>query len=256
MNSTPAIKFAKVGKTFATDAGREVVALDAVDLAIDKGEFVAILGPTGCGKTTLLNLAANLESPTAGRIELGAGLEPGRNMPCVFQSYTLLPWRNLQRNVTFALEMRGMRRRDRAARAAYLLNKVGLEAFGHAYPHELSGGMRQRAAIAQALAVDPQVLLMDEPFGALDDVTRRALQTMIVELWRETGMTVFFVTHNIEEALLVAQRVVVFCPHPGRPILDLPVTLEWPRDTATEDFFAHYARIRKALNTDGGETTQ
>lgn len=247
MNPTNAIAFRGVGKVFVTDADREVVALDSIDLTVTGSEFVAVLGPTGCGKTTLLNLAAGLEQPTSGHIDLAEGLNPGQNIPCVFQSYTLFPWRDVLHNVTFALEMQGVRHRECTCRAVHLLEKVGLQSFQRAYPHELSGGMRQRAAIAQALAINPQILLMDEPFGALDDGTRRTLQTMIVELWQETGMTIVFVTHNIEEALRVAGRVVVLSAHPGRVVLDLPVTLHWPRDTTSEEFFSHYRRIRRGL---------
>ncbi|MBN1676252.1 MAG: ABC transporter ATP-binding protein [Kiritimatiellae bacterium] len=247
------LQLSHMSKTYCSDAGSSVAALDGLDLTVGAGEFVVLIGPTGCGKTTLLNIVAGLDSPDAGEVRRANGLLPGRNMPCVFQHYTLFPWRTLLRNVTFGLEMRGTPRADRLAIAANLLAKVGLTGFEQAYPHELSGGMRQRAAIAQALATEPKLLLMDEPFGAVDDATRRDLQQALVDLWQEGGMTVLFVTHNIDEAVVLGSRVSILSARPGRIVREFRIDLPRPRRRTDGAFADQHLRIREALICETGK---
>ena len=254
----PMVELAGVGRTYRSDSGLEVDALRAVDLSIRAGEFVVVVGPTGCGKTTLLNLVSGLDRPDAGAIRLSGGLVPGANMPCVMQHYTLFPWRTLLRNVAFGPQMRGVPRGERTLLAEALLAKVGLDGFEDSYPHELSGGMRQRAAIAQALATEPRLLLMDEPFGAVDDATRRELQGMIIDVRREMGLAVLMVTHSIDEAIVLADRVVVLSHRPGRVVAEVPVNLDRPRGEATRaspEFFAHVNRVRSALRAAPDDTS-
>jgi len=201
-------------------------ALDGVDLHVDPGEFVAIVGASGCGKSTLLRVVAGLEEPTSGAVDIDGDpiIGPGPDRGMVFQSYTLFPWRTVAENVAFGLECTSMGRKQRAARVDELLGVVGLTAFAKHLPTELSGGMRQRVAIARALGPTPDILLLDEPFGALDAQTRRAMQDFLHTVWRRTGTTILFVTHDIDEALYLAQRVYVFSSHPGR----VQATIEVP----------------------------
>jgi ABC-type nitrate/sulfonate/bicarbonate transport system ATPase subunit len=238
-----------VMKAFQSDSGGEVTALQGVDLTIRQGDFVTLVGATGCGKTTLLDLAAGITEPDEGRLQRGPDVQLGRNVAYVFQHYTLFPWQTTLANVAFGLQMRGVDRRQRRARAAELLDRVGLKGFERARPHELSGGMRQRAAIAQALAIEPALLLMDEPFGAVDDATRAELQQMLVDLWQDRGMTILFVTHNIDEAILLGSRVVVFGGPPGRVVRQFEVDLPRPRDRDIERFTELFLSVRQALST-------
>jgi NitT/TauT family transport system ATP-binding protein len=207
-----------------------VRALDGVDLTVRRGEFIVLIGPTGCGKTTLLDIIAGLRGPDRGHVRFGDGIDRHSGLAYVFQHYTLFPWRRLLRNVEFGLEMRGMDRHQRRSLARKLLADMGLDAFENAFPHELSGGMRQRAAIAQALAIEPCILLLDEPFGALDDATRHDLQRRIIDLWQTSQRTVLFVTHNIDEAVAMGTRIVVFSGSPGNVVREIPVDLPRPRD--------------------------
>jgi NitT/TauT family transport system ATP-binding protein len=243
-----ALELLNVSKTFYSYTGAKVQALEGVDLFIQQGELVTLVGATGCGKTTLLNLIAGLDRPDDGYLRLGEGLNFGDNIAYVFQHYTLFPWRSVLRNVTFGLQMRGVTRSERKNRALKLLSKVGLSDFGDAYPHELSGGMRQRAAIAQALAIKPKMLLMDEPFGALDDSTRRELQQMLTELWQEQHTTILFVTHNIDEAIVLGGKVVVFSERPGKVIHEFEIDLPRPRNRMTSQFTDLFIQIRKTLS--------
>ena len=201
-------------------------ALEQVDLHVDPGEFVAIVGASGCGKSTLLRMVAGLEVPTAGSVDIDGDpiLGPGPDRGMVFQSYTLFPWRTVAENVAFGLECTSMSRRDRKARVHELLGIVGLGSYAKSLPNELSGGMRQRVAIARALAPAPDILLLDEPFGALDAQTRRTMQEFLHSVWRRTGATILFVTHDIDEALYLGERIYVFASHPGRvrTIIDVP----------------------------------
>ncbi|MFJ8588802.1 ABC transporter ATP-binding protein [Streptomyces sp. NPDC093595] len=222
-----------------------VTALDGIDLTVGAGEFLVVVGPSGCGKSTLLDLLGGLARPTSGRILLDGTpvTGPGLDRGIVFQQYALLPWRTAQGNVEFGLEATGVPRRERAARAAEFLALVGLTGFEGRHPHELSGGMRQRVAIARSLAYDPDVLLMDEPFAALDAQTRESLQDELVRIWQRTGKTVVFITHGIDEAVRLGQRVAVMTSRPGRIKEVVPIDL--PSRTATDDprsspEFAHH----------------
>ena len=224
-----------VGRTYANG----VTALQAVSLEIPQGEFVSLLGPSGCGKSTLLAMLAGLDAPTDGRTTV-----EGR-VGMVFQEAALFPWRSIRDNVAFGLEMQGVSRTERNERAADLLRRVHLSRFANAFPHELSGGMRQRAAIARALATEPDVLLMDEPFGSLDAQTRSLLQEELLTLWQGSGRTVVFVTHSLDEALLLSDRIVLLSARPGRVIGDYRVSAARPRDPAED---AELAGLRHSLS--------
>jgi NitT/TauT family transport system ATP-binding protein len=231
---TAKIRFDGVGKVFQA-RGKTVTALDNITLDIHSGQFVVLVGPSGCGKSTLLDLLGGLATPTSGQI-LVDGVPvtgPGLDRGIVFQQYALLPWRTAQGNVEFGLEAKGLPRRERAGRAREYLGLVGLTGFHDRYPHELSGGMKQRVAIARSLAFDPDVLLMDEPFAALDAQTRDGLQDELLRIWEHTGKTIVFITHGIEEAVYLGQRVAVMTSRPGRikQIVDIPLTSR----TAAED---------------------
>ncbi|MET9246793.1 ABC transporter ATP-binding protein [Nonomuraea sp. NPDC003709] len=213
------ISIRNVVKTFQVrDADQPFTALSGIDLDVREGEFLTLVGPSGCGKSTLLDLIAGLTAPTSGEILIdGARVTgPGLDRGIVFQQYALFPWRTAQSNVEFGLEAKGVPRKERARRAREHLALVGLAGFEERYPHELSGGMRQRVAIARSLAFDPDVLLMDEPFAALDAQTRESLQEELVHVWEQTGKTVVFITHGIDEAVYLGQRVAVMTSRPGR----------------------------------------
>ncbi|MFT3877358.1 MAG: ABC transporter ATP-binding protein [Propioniciclava sp.] len=198
---------------------REFVALDGLDLEVGAGEFLTVVGPSGCGKSTVLDLIAGLATPRAGRLTIdGRPISgPGLDRSVVFQQYTLLPWRTASANVEFALEAKGgLSKSQRREVAREYLELVGLAEFANRYPHELSGGMKQRVAIARSLSYQPEVLLMDEPFGALDAQTRERLQEELLAIWARTGTTVVFITHDIEEAVFLGQRVAVMSARPGR----------------------------------------
>ncbi len=211
--------------------GAPTRALEPTTLVVADNDFVTILGPSGCGKSTLLRLVAGLDQPTAGRILLDgtpvAGAGPDRGM--VFQSYTLFPWLTVGDNIAFGLREKGMPATGRAAVVGEWLQRVGLVGFEHHYPKQLSGGMQQRTAIARALANDPAILLLDEPFGALDNQTRALMQELLLGIWERERKTVLFVTHDIEEAIFLASRVLVMTARPGRIKADLPIDLPHPR---------------------------
>ncbi|MGH3948059.1 MAG: ABC transporter ATP-binding protein [Pseudonocardiaceae bacterium] len=219
-----------VGKTFATGSG-DIVALKGIDLEVSRGEFVTILGPSGCGKSTLLHLLGGFDDPTEGSITLdGRPINgPGRDRGMVFQHATLFPWRTVIANVAWPIEVTGVDRRAARARAAELLELVGLSGFGGSLPGELSGGMRQRAAIARTLAMNPSVLLMDEPFGALDAQTRELMQEELNRLWQQAELTVVFITHDINEAIFLGDRVITMSSRPGRIVDDCPIEIPRPR---------------------------
>jgi NitT/TauT family transport system ATP-binding protein len=211
-----------------------IVALEKIDLQIGDGEFVAIVGPSGCGKSTMMRLIARLSAPSTGAISVfgDTSSAPPHDMGIVFQGHVLLPWRTILDNVLFPADMTGRRRGDFRSRALELLESVGLKDFANAYPHELSGGMKQRAAIARALLLQPKLLLMDEPFGALDALTREQMRIDLEALWLTHRMTVVFITHSIDEAVLLADRVIVMTPRPGRVEQILTVDLPRPRGLA------------------------
>jgi len=209
----------------------ELDALDTTDLTVSAGEFICIVGPSGCGKSTLLNLIAGLDTPSTGSVAVGGvpvrGTDPSRVL--IFQDAALFPWLTARANVEFGLRMRGVSAKERSEESARLLELVHLGGFGHSYVHELSGGMRQRVAIARALAVNPAVLLMDEPFGALDAITRDHLHAELQDIWMRTKMTIVFVTHNVREAVVLGDRVLVMSRRPGRIVSDHGVELKRPR---------------------------
>jgi NitT/TauT family transport system ATP-binding protein len=227
-----AIQIQNVGKSFPVKTSRKraedgFVALENISLEIKAGEFFVIVGPSGCGKSTLLDLLGGLTRPTSGRILIGGSpvTGPALDRGLVFQQYALFPWRTAQKNVEFGLEAKGVPSRERADRAKRFLHMVGLAEFHDRYPHELSGGMKQRVAIARSLAYDPNVLLMDEPFAALDAQTREILQGELLRIWEESGKTIVFITHGIDEAVYLGQRVAVMTPRPGRikQVIDVPL---------------------------------
>jgi NitT/TauT family transport system ATP-binding protein len=229
----PKISVQHVSKQFTVRATADqpdahtLTALEDVSLDIAEGEFLSLVGPSGSGKTTLLDLLAGLSTPTSGRVLVG-GREingPGLDRAVVFQQYALFPWRTARANVEFGLETLGLKRKQRAEKAIEFLELVGLAAFAHRYPHELSGGMKQRVAIARSLAYDPDILLMDEPFAALDAQTREQLQDELLRIWQATGKTIVFITHGIEEAVYLGQRVAVLSSRPGRlkQIVDIEI---------------------------------
>jgi NitT/TauT family transport system ATP-binding protein len=225
------LELRNVRRVFGSRNGDAVTALERVDLVVRAGEFVCVIGPSGCGKSTLLNLLAGLDSPSEGEVFAGGepvrGTDPSRVL--IFQDAALFPWLTVQANVEFGLRMRGTPKEQRRATAARLLEMVHLDQFARAYVHELSGGMRQRVAIARALAVDPRVLLLDEPFGALDAMTREMLHAELQDLWLRTRMTVVFVTHNVREAVVLGDRVLVMSPRPGRIVAEHAIDVPRPR---------------------------
>jgi NitT/TauT family transport system ATP-binding protein len=249
---TAAVELAGVSKTFAVRHG-EVVALQDIDLTIERGEFVSLIGPSGCGKSTLLRVIADLLAPTSGTVQVnGKSARRARldqDYGFAFQQAGLLDWRTVQANVELPLELHGVDRAKRRARANELLELVGLSDFAKQRPPQLSGGMQQRVAIARALAESPALLLMDEPFGALDEMTRERMQNELVRIAGETSAAVVFVTHSIPEAVFLSQRVVVMSPRPGRVAEIIPVTLGDRTDDTREapEFYAAITQVREAL---------
>lgn len=251
--SSSAVVLRDVGKVFSPNRANTVTALTDVDLTIAPGEFVSLIGPSGCGKSTLLRLIADLEQPTTGTVEV-FGKTPhqarlDQDYGIAFQHAGLLPWRTVAGNVELPLELHGVARSTRASRARELLDLVGLGDFDKHRPHQLSGGMQQRVAIARALAEEPQLLLMDEPFGALDEMTRERMQAELVALSAKTGCAVVFVTHSIPEAVYLSHRVVVMSPRPGRIASVIPVDLGDRDEDLREEsaFFAAVTEVREAL---------
>jgi NitT/TauT family transport system ATP-binding protein len=248
-----AIALQGVNKIYASGAG-PVTALSNVDLTIAPGEFITLLGPSGCGKSTLMRLIGDLIQPTNGTISI-KGKTPeqarqDRDYGIVFQAPVLYEWRTVQQNVELPLEVMGIASRERATRAHELLALVGLGDFAKAYPWQLSGGMQQRVSIARALVFQPTILLMDEPFGALDEITRERMQQELLQIWARTNATVIFVTHSIPEAVFLADRVVVMSPRPGRIEAIVPIDLPRPRDVATREaahFFELATEVREKL---------
>ena len=228
---TPLLAVRGLTRTFTSRDGSATPALRATDLDVAENDFVTILGPSGCGKSTLLRIVAGLDRPSAGEVLLdGRRIEsPGADRGMVFQSYTLFPWLTVLDNVCFGLRERGLARAEQLAAANGFVAKVGLVGFEHHYPKQLSGGMQQRTAIARALANNPRILLMDEPFGALDHQTRELMQELLLGIWEAEKKTVLFVTHDIDEAVFMGSRVVVMSARPGRIKLDRAVPIAHPR---------------------------
>mgnify|MGYP003585142821 CR=1 FL=1 len=242
---TPLIETRALRRDFTLEKGAVVPALAAADIQIYEKEFVCIVGPSGCGKSTLLRIIAGLDSPTSGealwRGQVITGPSSERGM--VFQEYSLLPWRTVADNVALGLEFRGKSKEERRSAVSEYLTLVGLENFAEAKPHELSGGMRQRAAIARALANDPEVLLMDEPFGALDAHTRVLLQKELLRIWEQHKKTIVFVTHSVDEALFLADRIIVMTNHPGRVLETISVDFPRPRHRSADGYGVMTERI-------------
>jgi ABC-type nitrate/sulfonate/bicarbonate transport system, ATPase component len=251
--SVPAVEISGVNLTFQT-ADTPVYALSDVNLTIARGEFVSFIGPSGCGKTTLLRVIADLQKVTSGEVKVN-GVSPetarlDRAYGYVFQAPALYPWRNIQRNITLPLEIMGLSKAERLARAQRVLELVNLTGFEKKFPWQLSGGMQQRVSIARALSFDPELLLMDEPFGALDEIIRDHLNEQLLGLWRRTGKTLLFVTHSIPEAVFLSTKIVVMSPRPGR-IIDV-IDSNLPRDRSLEirespEFAAIAHRVREGL---------
>jgi NitT/TauT family transport system ATP-binding protein len=216
--------------------GGRLLALENINLQVDDGEFVTIVGPSGCGKTTFINLCDGLLKPTAGRIDIDgvAVTGPGTDRGMVFQDSCLMPWRTVFKNVIFGLECQGLDNAEGTARAKEFIKLVGLAGFEEHYPHELSGGMQQRCNLARALTVDPKILIMDEPFAALDAQTREIMQAELLRIWRESQKTVLFITHQINEAIFLADRVIVFAARPGRVKATIKIDISRPRDLSVK----------------------
>jgi NitT/TauT family transport system ATP-binding protein len=243
------IEIRDVSLVYDTPSGR-VPAVDTVSFDIATSEFVCIVGPSGCGKSTLLNIIAGFISPTGGQIRIGGKAVTGHGMDrgVVFQDFAqLFPWRTALGNVAFGLEMKGVPKQERDTIALQQLALVKLDKFARSYPHHLSGGMQQRVAIARALAYNPAVLLMDEPFAALDALTRDDMQRLLADVWRETGKTVIYVTHNVAEAVYLADRVVVMTPHPGKLKSEIEIRLPRPRDPLSVEFLDYQKQLLHQL---------
>jgi NitT/TauT family transport system ATP-binding protein len=255
------VELSGVGKTFEgqSEQATRVEALVGIDLSIARGEFISLIGPSGCGKSTLLRIVGDLTGATTGTVMVngkGAGqARLDRDYGMVFQVPVLFEWRTVQRNVELPLEITGVPKEQREARARAMLELVELGEFGGHHPWQLSGGMQQRAAIARALALDPAILLMDEPFGALDEMTRERMNLELLQIWRRTGTTVIFVTHSIPEAVFLSTRVVVMSPRPGRITTIVPIDLPRERDVDTREMDRYYelvTTVREALRAGEG----
>ncbi|MFT8710624.1 ABC transporter ATP-binding protein [Komagataeibacter rhaeticus] len=252
----PLVHIAGLGKTYAGADGLPVQALDGIDLSIGRGQFTCVVGPSGCGKSTLLRILAGVMPAGSGTIEIaGRRLDgPSRDVGVVFQSPVLLPWRNILSNVMVPAEVQKLPADDARARARDLLDMVGLTGFAHRYPGELSGGMQQRVGLCRALVHNPSLLLMDEPFGALDAMTRETMNLELLRIWHEKDATVLLITHSIPEAVFLADQVVVMAAQPGRIVANYPIDLPRPRRLdmfSTPAFGAHVRRIRSHFNSRG-----
>lgn len=253
-NKNIEIMLKDIGMVYRTNDGRDVTALTGVSLDINKGEFVSLVGPSGCGKTTLLRIIADLLTPTSGDISI-AGETPRearlkRRYGIVFQSAVLYEWRTVKKNIMMPLEIMHIPAKEREERAMKMLELVGLTEFANHYPNQLSGGMQQRVGIARALAIQPEILLMDEPFSALDEFTREKLHADLLKIWRKTNKTIIFVTHNIQESVFLSDKVCVLSPHPGRLSAVVDIDLPRPRTMEmknTAEFTNLVAKVRNSF---------
>lgn len=236
------------------ESAEEFLALEDFNLQIKKGEFITIVGPSGCGKSTFLDILAGLSKPTSGEIHIDGKLITGPDLDrgIILQGYALFPWLNVRQNIEFGLDIKGISKAERREISNKFIKLVGLDKFENRYPHELSGGMKQRVAIARALAYDPEVLLMDEPFAAVDAQTRELLQEELLDIWEKTNKTIVFITHSIEEAIFLADRVVVMSSNPGRIEEIIEINLKRPRNTvdirASKEFNEKQNRIWQLLH--------
>lgn len=252
--SVPEIQLKNVSMVYHVNSGENIVALSDVSLDIREGEFISLLGPSGCGKTTLLRIIADLLQPTSGSVSI-LGQTPReirmqQKYGIVFQNPVLYDWRTVRKNICLPMEIMGVPKKERTQRIDNMLELVGLQDFGTKYPFELSGGMQQRVGIARALALNPDFLLMDEPFSALDEFTREKLNEDLLNIWGKTNKTVIFVTHNIPESVFLSDRVVVLSPHPGRLSAVIDVDLPRPREghlRETPEFFSLVSKIRRSF---------
>ena len=240
------LKIENLTKTFIDNDGNETHALTDVSLQVDEGQFVSIIGPSGCGKSTLLRIIAGLEPATEGRCIIDDNVN--YKVGFVFQEYALFPWMTVQDNISFGLEIKGDALKQRRDKAQSYISRFGLEGFEDKYPKELSGGMRQRVAIARTLINEPSVILMDEPFGALDSQTRSMMQKFLCEIWNESKKTVIFITHNIDEAVYLSDKIVGLSKRPGKILLSLPVDMAFPRDVISDEFNRYRRDIISFLN--------
>ncbi len=246
----PAIRFDRVSKSFASAGGRAaVLALQDISFTVEPATFVALLGPSGCGKTTILRLADGLIRGDTGKVEVfGAPPKPGPNIGFVFQTFRLIPWASVQDNVEFALKGPLFSQAERRERANRHLELVGLAEFRHAYPGELSGGMKQRVALARALATEPDILLMDEPFASIDAQTRELMRIELMRIWTDRRPVVLFVTHSVDEAIILADRILLLSPRPGRTVKTIEVELERPRWAYDARAEPRYVELRSFLS--------
>ena len=245
---TPLLEVKSLAKSFSRQ-GRRVVALEDFNLTVEEGEFVAIVGPSGCGKSTFLHMLGGFEPVDGGTMKIGGALvkAPGPDRGMLFQEYALYPWRTVVGNILWPLEVQKVPKAEREAIAERFISMVGLAHFRNHYPNELSGGMKQRVALARLLALDPQVLLMDEPFGALDAQNRELLQEELQQIWNNSRKTVLFVTHDIDEAIFLSDRIIVLAARPGRVSEDLEAPFERPRDYATVIFEPEYVALKRRI---------
>lgn len=241
-----------VTKIWGGDTSEEVLALDRINFTVEPGEFLAIIGPSGCGKSTLLQMIAGLEMSTSGTINHNgqaiAGPSPDRSL--IFQQPSLLPWLSVIDNVAFGLQLKGVSRPARHQQAQQFLRRVGLRDFAHKYPHQLSGGMQQRAGIARALCLGTDILLMDEPFAALDAQTRYKMQEFLLDIWHGSGKTVIFVTHHIDEAVYLADRVLILSARPGQVMDTIEIDLPRPRQVSSRSFEHYRAMLIEYLRSE------
>jgi NitT/TauT family transport system ATP-binding protein len=255
----PVVRITGVDKRFGAEGQTVTTALSGIDLEIGRGEFVSLIGPSGCGKSTLLRLIGDLTAPSDGSVEVNGkpahSARLGREYGMVFQAPVLFEWRSVEDNVKLPLELLGMDRSERDARVRDMLELVELGDFARHHPYQLSGGMQQRVAIARALALQPAILLMDEPFGALDEMTRERMNSEVLRIWQQTGTTIVFVTHSIPEAVFLSTRVVVMSPRPGRITRVVEIPLPHPRNEETREdprYFRSVTEVREALRAGGG----
>ena len=253
----PVLELRALAKAFTEKkTGRELEVLDGIDLEIGQGRLTCVVGPSGCGKTTLLRVIGGLEEPTAGEVLLdgNAVTGPGPDRGVVFQEYALFPWRTVLKNVTFGLTLKGLGADEARSRADDYLDTVGLKGYENLYPRELSGGMKQRVAIARTLAVEPRILLMDEPFASLDAQTRNGMQEFLAELWLRTPVTIVFVTHSVDEAVFLGQEIVGLSRRPARVVERFTNDLPYPRNRTDAAFTDLRARILEYLTEEMAES--